>query len=70
MTRFDFSELRALILAQFHTYKAFAAAMGVPPSTLSRWLNTLMPLDALHRMVELLGVPDLEVNRVFFTRAN
>ena len=68
--KIDFADLKARILSMFGSYRAFAAALGVSVGTLNRWLNnkTSMPMDALYRMVDLLLIPDAEVNYFFFRR--
>lgn len=67
--RYDFRDLRQKILGQYGTLKAFAAAMGVHPSTLRRWLKNVsyMPVQAINKMLGLLDIPEADVQRFFFT---
>ena len=70
MIRFDFSELRARIIVLYGTYRDFAVALGISPSTLSNYLQCkrYIPHDTLVRMVQLLLIPDSKVDRYFFRR--
>ena len=67
--RYDFRDLRQKILGQYGTLKAFAAAMGVHPSTLRRWLKNVlsMPIWAINKMMELLDMSKEDAMRFFFT---
>ena len=67
--RYDFRDLRQKILDRYGTLKAFSADMGVHPSTLRRWLKNVsyMPVQAINKMLELLDIPEADVQRFFFT---
>ena len=67
--RYDFRDLRQKILGQYGTLKAFAAAMGVHPSTLRRWLKNVlsMPIWAINKMMKLLDMSKEDAMRFFFT---
>lgn len=66
--KFDYRALKTLIKQRFGTYRAFASALKVSEGTLNRWLNNKTPirLEALRRMVELLEIPDREIDSFFF----
>ncbi|MGN0983065.1 MAG: DUF739 family protein [Candidatus Limivicinus sp.] len=67
--KFDYTALRGRIKERFGTYRSFAAALGVSDRTLRRWLQCKpdMPIRALYRMVEILEIPDCEVEFYFFS---
>ena len=67
--KFDYTALRGRIKERFGTYRSFAAALGVSDRTLRRWLQckTDMKIRAISRMVEILEIPDCEVEFYFFS---
>lgn len=66
--KFDYSELRGKIRGKFGKQDAFAEALEMAPSTLSKKLNNLS--DWTHteivRACELLGIPLEEAGSYFF----
>ena len=70
MIKYNYDKLQDRIIERFRTKRAFAQALGVSEGTLSAWLQNkrYMACDAMHRMVELLEIPDLEVDEYFFRR--
>lgn len=67
--QFDHTALCARIKEKYGTYKAFAAALHIAPSTLRRYLNNLssMSIKTINGMVELLELSGEQVTAFFFT---
>ena len=68
MERFNTDKLKARIMERFDTQKAFAEALGIPDSTLSRYLTEggNWRGSILIKAVRLLDIPDDEVDVYFF----
>lgn len=68
MERFKTDKLRDRIIERFGTQKAFAEAIGIPNSTLSRYLNVGRNWrgETLIKAVRLLDIPDDEIDGYFF----
>lgn len=68
---FDFSKLRGRIVEKFGTCAAFAAAVGLPESSVSYRLNNRVPIDSeeivLWSRPEMLDIPAEELHVYFFT---
>ena len=66
---FDFSRLRGRIRMYFPTQAAFAEAVGMSESSLSKKLNGHTEWDAaeMRRTRELLEIPETELHLYFFT---
>lgn len=61
-------KLKARIVEKFGTQKAFCEAIGVAPSTLSRYLNEGLDWKSstLIKAVRALQIPDEEIDLYFF----
>ena len=70
--RFDFSLLQQRIDERFGNTKEFARALGVPDRILFWWLGNVRywPRDAMINAVELLEIPEQEIDRYFFRRCD
>ena len=68
--KYDFTDLSARILDRFENYRAFAKAAGISPEQLRRYLQNARPMkvSVMNRMVELLQIPDIQVDFYFFRR--
>lgn len=68
--KYDFTDLSARILGRFENYLAFAKAAGISPEQLRRYLQNERPMkvSVMNRMVELLQIPDIQVDSYFFRR--
>lgn len=66
--QFDHTALCARIKEKYGTYKAFAAALHIAPSTLRRYLKNLssMSLKTINDMMELLELRDDQCHDFFF----
>lgn len=66
---FDFSELLGRIVARYGSRAAFAKAMGMKETVLSGRLlcKTYFSPDETLRACELLGIPQEDIPRFFYT---
>lgn len=66
---FTYAELRGRIRARFSTQAAFAEAIGVSESSLSKKLNGQSEWDAgeMRRACDVLDIPVAEIPSYFFT---
>jgi len=66
---FNYAELRGRIRARFSTQAAFAEAIGVSESSLSKKLNGQSEWDAgeMRRACDVLDIPVAEIPSYFFT---
>ena len=71
MLMLNYEDLRARILGLYGTYRAFSAALGISTCTLSRYLccKRYIPITMKVRMVDLLHIPEAEVDRYFYRLA-
>ena len=67
---FDTSKLRGKIIEKFGSQKAFSAASGNSVSFISQYLNgkTLLNQKTMIRWIDLLGIPDCEIDQYFFSK--
>ena len=67
--KFERDKLTTLIREKFGTQKAFAEALGVEESTLSRYLSDGRDWkgQTLIKAVRLLEIPEAEIDSYFFT---
>lgn len=65
----DYSKLRGRIRELYHTEKAFSAAMGLTPGTISLKLNgkSRWFIDQVKKACRLLRIPNDEIDLYFFT---
>jgi transcriptional regulator with XRE-family HTH domain len=67
--RFNYRKLRGKIKEVFDTQQAFASALGISQTSLSKRLNNEWEWSQqeMGRALELLGVDQSEINAYFFT---
>lgn len=67
---FETDKLRGRIVEKFGSQNAFAAASGNSISFISQYLNghTVLDQKVMVRWIELLEIPDAEIDQYFFKR--
>lgn len=67
---FETDKLRGRIVEKFGSQNAFAAASGNSISFISQYLNghTVLDQKVMVRWIELLEIPDTEIDQYFFRR--
>lgn len=67
--KFDFSELKGLIVREYETFCPFCDALGMTVTELSERLDNLVEFDAFEivRICELLAIPRDQIPAYFFT---
>lgn len=65
---FDFRKLRGKIVEKYSTVSAFAQAFGVSKNTFSKKLNNQVKFSAddIIKIVDMLDIPENEINEYFF----
>jgi transcriptional regulator with XRE-family HTH domain len=67
---FETDKLRGRIIEKFGSQNAFSAATGNSISFISQYLNghTVLDQKIMSRWIELLEIPDSEIDQYFFKR--